>query len=869
MKRVKFYNPREMSEDILEEMFVGREAILNEILEDLRRQSHSKTRQHWIITGSRGIGKTHLVGMIYHRVRRDEELSNAYFPIWTGEADAYEIYSAGVLLSKIAQRYLEEIQKTDEAAAMEFSRLLDEANASADDESLFEDLCDLLKNEAKRRQKILLIMIENLDVVLFGFSPRESTKEAKRLRSLLTHDREFLFINTTPASHISRLSDPKEPLFGQLKSRALDSLSEEDMCRIFEKLGTLTGQAEKGKSFCDGEKSSVTRKVLHRLVGGNVRSVVMAFEILSSSSKLDTLIEEFNSLLDVHTAYYEARLAYLAPRERAIVAAMSLSRENLTLQEIAKATRLPERSLSTQVDRLIEDGHLIKAGGAGGRGTIYSITDGLFRLWYQYRYGKKILEPLVRFIALWFDLSDIENMQKEFESRIVQEARAPLEKMEFEVTLKHLEAACRYAMDEDGKKEREMIWVECEKEIRKKELTALIAAVPKNIIQLRKLTESGPEATEKKFREVIEKLETSEVEEARLWLIKTKNLFAIMLVEVGRGEEAILFHKEIIEHYSKIEKAEIQEQVAIAMLNLSVIFGKLNHNEEEIQGYSELIERFGKSDQAEIQELISRAMFYQSLAFGKIGHNEERIQGYIDLIERFGKSERAEIQEQVANAMLDWSITLEKLDLFEDAISIAKNLIKRYIKYDNAKIHMTVGIAMTMLGSALVSLDKYDEGISVFRDFIERYGTSDNSDIQRLVANAVILIETTKKMLDQVDELGEEVSDVVNSISSQAEKYRDFPIEQIFLRLLPHYPLLTIESWIDTLENAGGEIGEKASLYRFVLNVVKAGEPSSGKESKKGPAERIRKALARVPPELRQTVEEMAESIRKKRRHIK
>ncbi|MHC9538602.1 MAG: tetratricopeptide repeat protein [Vulcanimicrobiota bacterium] len=1255
MKRVKFYNPREMSEEILEEMFVGREAILNEILEDLRRQSHSKTRQHWIISGPRGIGKTHLVGMIYHRVRRDEELSRAYLPIWTGEADAYEIYSAQVLLSKIAQRYLEEIQKTDEAAAVEFSRTLEEISADAD-ESLFEELCELLKDEAKKRKKILLVMMENLDEVLSGFAPRASISEMKKLRSLLTHDREFLFINTTPANHINKLSNPKEPLFGQFKSRALGSLSEEDMCAIFEKLGILTGQEEKGKSFCVGEKSPVTRKVLHRLVGGNARSVVMAFEILSSSSQLDTLIDEFNSLLDVHTAYFEARLAHLAPRERAIVAAMSLSRENLTLQEIAKATKLPERSLSTQVDRLIEEGHVVKVGGAGGKGTIYSITDGLFRLWYQYRYGKKILEPLVRFIALWFELPDIENMQKEFESKITKEVRAPFEKMEYEATRRHIEAACKYAMCEDGKKEKEMIWAECGKEIQKKELAAFMNDLPKDMEELRKFVERDPATAEKNLREAIVKLESSEDEETRVWLIRAKIILGVMLVELNRSNEGISLYREIIERfiesdhkriksamaitmlnlgiiltkldlneealkiYKKLIKrygmcdeseirervimaminlgvtlgklgrdeeaiqeyselierfgesdnaeiidnvakamlyrgitlgelgrdeeeiqeynelikrfgksnaaeiiervaksmlyrgdtlgklgrieeaiqeysdlierfgesdnAEIIEQVAMAMLNRGITLGKLGRDEEEIQEYNELIKRFGESDNAEITEQVAmamlnrgitlgklgrdeeeiqeynelikrfgksnaaeiiervakamlyrgitlgklnrdeeaiqeysvlikrfgesdnaeiidnvaramlyrgitlgelgrdeeeiqeynelikrfgksntaeiiervaksmlyrgdtlgklgrieeaiqeysdlierfgesdnteiidnvaRAMLYRGITLGKLNRDEEAIQEYSDLIERFGESDEAEIKEQVAKAMLNRGITLGKLnrdeeaiqeysvlikhfgesdeavikeqvakamlrhgsalgklDFFEDETSIYKDLIKRYGNEDNKRIKRTIAFAMTYLAIALGKLGKPEEEISVYNELLKCYGASDDIVVKEVISNAVALLESTKKMLNKVDEFGEYVSKLVNLIASQAEKYHEFPIETFFYGLLPSFPLLTIERWIDTLESAGGKIGEKASLYRFVLNVVKAGEPSSGKESKKGPAERIRKALARVPPELRQTVEEMAESIRKERRHIK
>jgi len=42
--------------------------LLEELLEDLRQQAKGQTRQHWLLRGPRGIGKTHLAGVIYHRV---------------------------------------------------------------------------------------------------------------------------------------------------------------------------------------------------------------------------------------------------------------------------------------------------------------------------------------------------------------------------------------------------------------------------------------------------------------------------------------------------------------------------------------------------------------------------------------------------------------------------------------------------------------------------------------------------------------------------------------------------------------------------------------------------------------------------------
>src|SRR3954471_16498457 len=137
-------------------------------------------------------------------------------------------------------------------------------------------------------------------------------------------------------------------------------------------------------------------------------SDVSACSVIAGAPGVKAVVEEMSALLDSQTAYFEARLARLAPRERTIITAMALASSNLTLQEISRLTRLPERSLSTQVDRLLDEGHLGPVEGEGGKGTIYELTDGLFRLWYQYRKGRRVLWPIVYFLAVWFTADELE-----------------------------------------------------------------------------------------------------------------------------------------------------------------------------------------------------------------------------------------------------------------------------------------------------------------------------------------------------------------------------------------------------------------------------------------------------------------------------
>ena len=93
------FNPREESAEVLEEMLVGRHEILNELESDLLAQAVSATRQHWLIRGPRGIGKTHLIAVLYHWILKKPELSY-FLPVWLGEAETFDAYSQACCCSR-------------------------------------------------------------------------------------------------------------------------------------------------------------------------------------------------------------------------------------------------------------------------------------------------------------------------------------------------------------------------------------------------------------------------------------------------------------------------------------------------------------------------------------------------------------------------------------------------------------------------------------------------------------------------------------------------------------------------------------------------------------------------------------------------
>ncbi|ADO75930.1 ATP-binding protein [Stigmatella aurantiaca] len=446
------YNPRDTKPEQLDALLTGRTVLLDEILDNLREQAQGATRQHWLLRGQRGMGKTHLAGVIHYRVKQDASLGRTYLPLWLGEADTYEVYSSATLLKTIGDRFAEET--TD----LVLRERLNAVEGVGDDEGYFHEMVELLSTEADQRERVLLVLMENLDALLGSFGPKERKEQTRQLRSVLLHNPRFLFISTTPTYYLDNpLDDPKEPLYAHLKERDLDHLTEPETKQLLLKLAQVYPR-EGAEDFLDGKDGRLRLRVIHRLTGGLPRSLVMAFTAIREATGIGSLVQELRALLDAQTAYFEARLSQLPARERAIVTTLALAPTNLTMKEIATRSHLPERTLSTLVSRLEKEGHVRAVSKTGGKGSVYELSEGLFRLWYQYRKGRSVLEPLVEFLAYWYRVDELEGVV----AALRQGTQANSSTHAAELALLQAEEALRRASSEEGQQERERIWTECQ-----------------------------------------------------------------------------------------------------------------------------------------------------------------------------------------------------------------------------------------------------------------------------------------------------------------------------------------------------------------------------------------------------------------------
>jgi tetratricopeptide (TPR) repeat protein len=133
----------------------------------------------------------------------------------------------------------------------------------------------------------------------------------------------------------------------------------------------------------------------------------MLYRVITLSG-IDEVRVALEKLLDEITPYYQAKTQSLPPQQRKILDFLarmaSESRDAPTPGQIAAATRLSPNQLSAQLKHLVGHGYIVPADRLG-RNTYYRLSEPLYSVWYQMRFGRgarRRIEWLVAFLRLWY-----------------------------------------------------------------------------------------------------------------------------------------------------------------------------------------------------------------------------------------------------------------------------------------------------------------------------------------------------------------------------------------------------------------------------------------------------------------------------------
>ncbi len=402
--------------DRLEQTTIGREEMLADLLEKLQRSTGKKTHQHYAFIGPRGIGKTHFLSLLVHRIESSPDLCGRFTVVRFAEETHRLLSFADFLL-----RICEILTHTPDAVTWQeqYAELAEED----DDQRIIDALEPKLNRYRKDTGRILLLLLENLDEVLTR--QIKSKQDIHRLRKFLMTSPSCILVATAPLT-FPGLTDVKQPFYDFFDIQTLENLTQQQTVDVIRANLQYDQRRELLERF---DELSPKIKALHEMTGGSPRLVIMHYALIADENVLEVR-RQFEELLDRISPFYQDRIKDLPPQERAVLETMALIRsEPKTPALLARKLRKSPQQTSSLLQRLTKSGYLVVMDHPDDkRSKIYRIKEGFFDLWLsmnESRKQRKRLPALTEFFELWYQREEREQKRRALVDQLLADKSAP------------------------------------------------------------------------------------------------------------------------------------------------------------------------------------------------------------------------------------------------------------------------------------------------------------------------------------------------------------------------------------------------------------------------------------------------------------
>ncbi|MFZ2632785.1 MAG: tetratricopeptide repeat protein [Desulfosalsimonadaceae bacterium] len=404
------YSPRKADFEQLSYAFVARESLLEELVNSIREQVDAEAIQHWMILGMRGMGKSHLIALLYHTVKNNADLNRRWVPILMHEEEQ-SVFSLHTLFIRFLMQLGEEIADSDKEKSRAIFDFLDsQRNENKKQGDILESVVAFLRDYVRETGKKLLVFMENSDDIFNRYISKKN--DIKQFRNMLQHDNFMMLVATSP-TFFDEISKPTAPLYQFFRIRNLELLTYDQAVDLLNRWRQSDTQAsEDNGTAIPFDKDDYKLRALYHLTGGNPRVLLFLYMAIKGQDGIRSAVETFSKLLEEDLSnYYLSRLRDLSNQVQPIILALAESDKNLTQKEIAQKTFLPMKSIGTAMVRLEKDSLVRPVTEKKGKNTLYTLTDHLFRLWHQWRisaYNKEIIKAVVMCVAVWYKKKELE-----------------------------------------------------------------------------------------------------------------------------------------------------------------------------------------------------------------------------------------------------------------------------------------------------------------------------------------------------------------------------------------------------------------------------------------------------------------------------
>ena len=417
------FTPSMMPPETLEAMLVQREPLLSRCLDHVVESLRTGSSHHTLFVGPRGIGKTHLISLLHHRLSKTKEAQDKALIAWMREEE-WGVTSFFELVLRIL-------------------RTLDASYPQLQIEERTGPIYDLPIPQAEKQaeslllevlgQKRLVVLLENLDDL---FDQLDDAGH-KAWRAFIQNHKNMILVCSTP-SLFAGVTLQKSAFYGFFDIEPLTELDFEDVVSLLEKIAVERGD-EKLAEFIETSEGRARIRAVHHLAEGNPRIYIIFAQFLSREA-LDELVQAFMHTLDELTPYYQARMKELSGQQRKIVEFLVTYRGAAPVKKIAKSCFITQQTCSSQLKLLKEKRYVRSI--EQGRESYYELCEPLMRLCMEVK--KQSGEPLslfVEILRIWYTEDELKNWLQQpdqlwrFDDRYVLKALEAMQKQGIEPAL--------------------------------------------------------------------------------------------------------------------------------------------------------------------------------------------------------------------------------------------------------------------------------------------------------------------------------------------------------------------------------------------------------------------------------------------------